>query len=602
VGKSALLRELGRRAMARDRVVWSLDARALEPVPGELERALGGAADRPGAVVLIDSFERTPALAALLRDRVLPGLADDALVVVSGRQQPGRDWFRGGWEHVCAEVALPPLATHEAHDLLVQRGVTEPGVLDRLVEWAGGSPLALTLAAASDRLGEDDDLAGVDLNHMIVRRLAGDELSEIDADVLEVAAVARAVDARLLAAVLPGRPTRAANEILRATSVAELVGARVTLHDLVRTALRDDLRRRDPRRYGELRCRIADHLYVRATAGEPRLLSDLIELIDDREVRWGIGGNAGALCRIDPWRHEEVGDLVEAYSAHKVDRGWWDDLAPLVEAAPELGLVARDLDGAPLGFCVATGAAHPPAAVERDPVLAPLLAEARERGAERTMLFRETYGLESATADGAIGVLNLSAVLRSGLPNVERSYIVDSSIFSAPKGASIDFFVAVGAERREELDTVVHGRRFACWVIDHGPGGMLGQVREVVRAEAGLGAADTERRRVEDLERAALEALRSRASGGAARADGAFSPADVDAAVASTFGTGAEEELLRRVVELADLDATVTHDAAMERLAVSRATYFRYLRRARERVARTLVDGLGPDATWRPSR
>jgi predicted DNA-binding protein (UPF0251 family) len=199
-------------------------------------------------------------------------------------------------------------------------------------------------------------------------------------------------------------------------------------------------------------------------------------------------------------------------------------------------------------------------------------------------------------------VLNLSAVLRSGLPNVERSYIVDSSIFSAPKGASIDFFVAVGAERREELDTVVHGRRFACWVIDHGPGGMLGQVREVVRAEAGLGAADTERRRVEDLERAALEALRSRASGGAARADGAFSPADVDAAVASTFGTGAEEELLRRVVELADLDATVTHDAAMERLAVSRATYFRYLRRARERVARTLVDGLGPDATWRPSR
>jgi predicted DNA-binding protein (UPF0251 family) len=597
VGKSALLREVGRRAMTRGRVVWSLDARALEPVPGELERALAGAADQPGAVVLIDSFERTPALAALLRDRVLPGLAADALVLVSGRQQPGRDWFRGGWEHLCAELALPPLATDEAHDLLAQRGVTDPAVVDRLVEWAGGSPLALTLAAASGRPGEDDDLAGVDLNRMIVRRLAGDELSEIDADVLEVSAVARAVDARLLAAVLPGRPTRAANETLRAASVAELVGARVTLHDLVRTALRDDLRRRDPRRYGELRCRIADQLYVRATAGEPRLLSDLIELIDDREVRWGIGGNAGSTCRIDPWRHEEVGDLIDAYVAHKADRGWWDDLAPLVEAAPELGLVARDLDGAPLGFCVATGAAHPPDAVESDPVLAPLLADARARGAERTMLFRETYGLDTATADGAIGVLNLSAVLRSGLPNVERSYIVDSSIFSAPNGASIDFFVAVGAERREELDSVLDGRRFACWVIDHGPGGMLGQVREVVRAEAGLGAADAERRRVEDLERAALEALRFRANGRASDG-GPFPPDAVDAAVAATFGTGAEEELLRRVVELADLDPTVTHESAMERLSVSRATYFRYLRRARERVARSLVESLGPDATW----
>jgi hypothetical protein len=449
---------------------------------------------------------------------------------------------------------------------------------------------------SSGRPNDQVDLAGVDLNRMIVRRLAGDELSEIDADVVEVAAVARAVDARLLAAVLPGRPTRAANETLRASSVAELVGARVTLHDLVRTALRDDLRRRDARRYGELRCRIADHLYVRATAGEPRLLSDLIELIDDRDVRWGIGGNAGNTCRVDLWRPDEVRDLVAAYLEHKVDRGWWDDLAPLVSAAPELGLVARDLDGVPLGFCVASGAAHPPPAAEADPIVAPLLAHARAQvgGADRTMIFRETFGMPGVTADGAIGVLNLSAVLRSGLPNVERSYIIDSSLDNAPGGASVDFFVAVGAVRLAELDAVVDGRLFACWVIDHGPGGMLGQVRDVVRAEAGQGAPDLERRRAEDLERAALDALRARNGGRGTL----FPPEAVDAAVAAAFGPGAEDQLLRRVVELADRDPTVNHEAAMERLAVSRATYFRYLRRARQRVARTLVESLPPGATW----
>ena len=350
IGKSALLREVGRRAMASGRVVWSLDARALEPVPGELERALAGAADQPGAVVLVDSFERAPALGALLRERVLPGLAADAVVVVAGREAASPDWFRDGWEHLCADVPLPPLPPDEARELLAACGVTDAAVVDPLVDWASGSPLALTLAAGGDRRNGPVDLAGVDLARMIVRRLAGDELGAVDADVLEVAAVARAVDARLLAAVLPGRPTRAAAETLRTSSVAELVGARVTLHDLVRTALRDDLRRRVPERYGDLRCRIADHLYLRATGGEPRLLSDLIELIDDQAVRWGIGGNAGDTCRVDAWRSDEVDDIVGAYNAHKVDPGWWDDLATLVDAAPEMGIVARDLDGGPLGL------------------------------------------------------------------------------------------------------------------------------------------------------------------------------------------------------------------------------------------------------------
>jgi hypothetical protein len=586
IGKSALLREIGRRAMEGGRVVWSLDARALEPVPGDLERALAGAAEQDGAVVLVDSFERTPALGALLRERVLPSLAADAVVVVAGREPPSPDWFRDGWEHVCADVPLPPLPPDEARELLASCGVTDGPMVDRLVDWASGSPLALTLAVGDGRSDAPVDLAGVDLSRMIVRRLAGDELSAIDADVLEVAAVARAVDARLLAAVLPGRPTRAAGEKLRASSVAELVGARVTLHDLVRTALRDDLRRRAPHRYGDLRCRLADHLYARATGGEPRLLSDLIELIDDPNVRWGIGGNAGGTCRVDAWRSEEVDDIVAAYAAHKVDPGWWDDLASLVDAAPETGIVARDLDGSPLGFCVAMTAARAPAAAETDPVVAPLLADARARGGDRTMIFRETFGLPGAAGDAAIGVLNLSAVLRSGLANVDRSYIVDSA---AGSGSSLGFMAAVGAVREPRLDAVVDGRHFVCWVLDHGPGGMLGQVRDVIRAEAGAAAPDADRRRDEDLHRAALDAVRA-ATRPAALARTPFTRAEVDDAVAVAFGSTGEDLQLRRVVELADLDPDVSHDQAMARLAVSRATYYRYLRQARARVAAALVD------------
>jgi hypothetical protein len=119
----------------------------------------------------------------------------------------------------------------------------------------------------------------------------------------------------------------------------------------------------------------------------------------------------------------------------------------------------------------------------------------------------------------------------------------------------------------------------------------VGQVREVIRAEAGEAAPDDERRRGEDLHRAAVDAVRAYTRPGSL-AYAPFTRAAIDraAAAAAAFGPGAEDQQLRRVVELADLDASLTHDQAMDRLAVSRATYFRYLRQARQRVAATLVD------------
>jgi hypothetical protein len=154
---------------------------------------------------------------------------------------------------------------------------------------------------------------------------------------------------------------------------------------------------------------------------------------------------------------------------------------------------------------VATTADGPPDAAEHDPVVAPLLADARARGAENTMIFRETFGVPGAAGDAAIGVLNLSAVLRSGLSNVERSYIVDCVDGNE---SSLGFLVAVGAVRREDLDADQAGRRFVCWMIDHGSGGMLGQVRDVIRAEAGMVAGGDEQRD-EDLLRSAGAAVRA---------------------------------------------------------------------------------------------
>jgi hypothetical protein len=333
-------------------------------------------------------------------------------------------------------------------------------------------------------------------------------------------------------------------------------------------------------------------------AGESRLVSDMIELIDDPGVRWGIGGSGGPACRVDPFHPDEVDDVVAAYLDDKGDPGWWDDLAPVLAAAPEAGLVARDLAGRPLGFCVSLPALRWPAMADDDRVLAPILADARARGPERALVFRETFAVD---ADAVVGVLNLAAVLRSGLANVERTYIVDCS---DGLGATIEFFKAVGAVRHPELDTDDEDRWMKIWLIEHGPGGMVGQVRDVIRAEAGVAAPEGTERAEEELVGLAVEAVRDYSRPAALAASplaavGETTEARVEAlrvairrAVAAAFGPAADDDLARRMVELADLDASVTHEQAAERLAVSRATYFRHLRQARRRVALALVEDL----------
>jgi hypothetical protein len=63
----------------------------------------------------------------------------------------------------------------------------------------------------------------------------------------------------------------------------------------------------------------------------------------------------------------------------------------------------------------------------------------------------------------------------------------------------------------------------------------------------------------------------------------------LDQAVESAFGTSSDECLQREAVVLGYLDPTLTHEAAAHALHLSRASYFRRLRQAVERVAEWVI-------------
>ena len=104
--------------------------------------------DEERPLLLFDTYERMQAIDGYLRRSLLPSLPERAIVVIAGRAAPGPGWFSAGWENLAAELELDRLTRDEAIQLLRAGGITDEASTERILAWSGGSPLALSLAAA----------------------------------------------------------------------------------------------------------------------------------------------------------------------------------------------------------------------------------------------------------------------------------------------------------------------------------------------------------------------------------------------------------------------------------------------------------------------
>ena len=245
-----------------------VEGRDLAPVPGELERALEGLQHEERPLLLIDTYERMSAAGGYLRQRFLPMLPEGALVVIATRTAPESAWFEGGWERLVHELPLAEMPAEDAVALVTEHGVADERRADAIVAWADGSPLALALAAdaasAEPRWEPNRSPDPPEIVRALIRRITAAELDAAHRGAIAVGALARVVTVDLLRDVLPGVDAVEAYEWLASRTFSEPLGDGLTLHDLVRRALRAELRRSDPERERELRRRIADHLYTQA--------------------------------------------------------------------------------------------------------------------------------------------------------------------------------------------------------------------------------------------------------------------------------------------------------------------------------------------------
>ena len=190
------------------------------------------------------------------------------------------------------------------------------------------------------------------------------------------------------------------------------------------------------------------------------------------------------------------------------------------------------------------------------------------------------------------GLLGMAGLLAATSGSPRFGYLPINPALSGAR----DFAAAGGARHLPELDARVGAETVECHVIDWGPGGVLGALHAHVYRELGLPepprAANARAVSVATVRDAfrnlgvPAELARSPLASGASVAERSDAARGALAeAVDRAFGETPGDELTQTVLRRGYLERSVGHEAVAESLHLSRAAYFRRLRRGCERVA-----------------
>lgn len=306
IGKSALLRCLADRARAAGRSIVEVDGRFVGRDPADFEREAGPFLEVAGTVLLVDSFEHCQWLESWLWQRLLPRAADDTLVVLAGRVAPQPQWLADpAWAGALYVRELEPFSEEQAWSVLATAQV-RPELRERVLRFAGGNPLALSLAAAAGSTGwsrEEVWAPSADLLRTLLTGLIGEVPTAAHRRALEVAAQAHSTSEELLAAVLPEEDVHLLFGWLRDLPFIESAPRGLYPHDAARETLTADLRWRAPHAFVTMRQRLVEeYLRMLREAPEERVWTVTDELFYlFRELE--------SLTRLRTWsREEEVHD------------------------------------------------------------------------------------------------------------------------------------------------------------------------------------------------------------------------------------------------------------------------------------------------------
>jgi hypothetical protein len=276
VGKTTLLQAFRRIAERLGRSTILVDARDFGSTVQGLLSALTGSMDvclddvvvllnevRP--LVMVDTAEALGGgIVAYIQEELFPRLDTRVRVVIAGRHPLSRSSLHGDrWRSVARPLRLEGFSEAETREYLGRRGVTEPGLVRRIAQAAGGNPLAVSLATDMVLQFDARDLSFAPEWHLGVRWLAERLLHDIEdsglRELVEACAVVHQFDESTLTAISGREDVSGSFDQLCRLSVVKPSEHGLQLHDDVRRHVAADLSWRQPGRYSLLRSRALAH-------------------------------------------------------------------------------------------------------------------------------------------------------------------------------------------------------------------------------------------------------------------------------------------------------------------------------------------------------
>jgi hypothetical protein len=445
-------------------------------------------------LLLFDGYEVFGLLDAWMRQTLLPALPDRVLVLLTSRLPPSEAWTEApAWQDLFRAMPLGLLSDTAATELLTRLEVPAQDVL-RIVGFAGGHPLALTLAARAARLPASER-AAVEPTEAAVPQLARRYLAGISdagtCEALRAACVARRISRGLLRTLSP--EDDADDLYARLAALPFVTPARdgLAVHEAVREALAADLLAADPemhRRSRQQAWRYLSQEARRAPFGELwRCTADLIHLVRNPVVREAFFPRAAQRLNIEPARpgdRQAIFDIAEKHDGNAASpmELWW-------KAFPETFFVARSSDQPVEGFyCLldAAAAMSAGAILQRDPVATRFADDLREHPlpGQQTALFLRRW-LDRRDGDRPSPVqaacwLDVKRHYLERRPRLRRVYLaLDDFVPYAAAAATLGFVPL-------PVHATMANQAMQAAVLDMGPGSVDGWLSRLAAEELGI--------------------------------------------------------------------------------------------------------------------
>ncbi|MFW6192120.1 MAG: winged helix-turn-helix domain-containing protein [Gemmatimonadota bacterium] len=507
IGKSALLQAFEARARTAGALVASVDGRSVEPsergliehLAERLDTEAGslevlsshlGQLDRT-VVLAVDTFERLRLLDTWLRRNFVPGLPENARLVVAGRYPPTGRWLtRPGWEDLISTLHLGPLSDEAAVRLLKKMGVTGTRAR-RIHDFAGGHPLALKLAAATARHEGEPSFGDVGISR-VVRKLSRYVLEEVEdpatREALVAASVVRRTTVTLLAALFPQREARGLHERLASLPFVYSGPDGLVVHDAVREAISAATRSHDPKRHRRYRRAAWKTLRTEVSdAGRSELwryTADMLYLIENPIVREAFFPSGARELTVEPAAEDAANDLLSIARRHEgneaVDllRYWWRTRSHRFHSV-------FDAEGEVVGFYVMLPADEARAAPQ-DSVVQGWLEHLGGDGPDPgdTLFIRRWLSREDGEAPSPVQAacwLDIKRTYMEMRPELRRVYLTVRDLAPYAEVAA-----ELGFEHVADLDRVVDDATYRTVCLDFGPASVDGWLRELAAAELGV--------------------------------------------------------------------------------------------------------------------